>query len=233
MRVWLVDDRGENGVGAVEALLRQLEAKPDSQLRLLGRSLLQADFVEAMRKLVPDLLDVLVINGRVVPEAGSLQEILSLGVGTVLLLPIQHLESFRALASAHPVCFVPATADADGLWLAMVSAMGAMRREALWKVQLAQLQQRLADRITIERAKGILVERLKISEEEAYRRMRMLSRQQRRQIRDIAQSLLDTQLLFAGQDNGLLPFRSDPGVDLPGRLAPPSSAAPPSGEEIS
>ena len=54
----------------------------------------------------------------------------------------------------------------------------------------------------IERAKGVLVQRLGVSEEEAYKRLRVLSRRQRRQIRDVAQSLLDAQALLAPEANG-------------------------------
>jgi hypothetical protein len=74
---------------------------------------------------------------------------------------------------------------------------------------VARLQRRLSDRIVIERAKGILVQRLKISEEEAYKRLRVLSRRQRRQIRDIAQSLLDTQFLFLPGSDGNGPLTVD------------------------
>jgi hypothetical protein len=80
------------------------------------------------------------------------------------------------------------------------------------------LQQRLNDRILIERAKGILVERLSISEKEAYQRMRLQSRRQRRPIRDIAQCLLDAQTLFSPETNGLgIPPNSlyQPVVDRP------------------
>src|SRR5262249_5371243 len=88
--------------------------------------------------------------------------------------------------------------------------------------QVARLEQRLSDRIVIERAKGILIQRLKISEEEAYKRLHSLSRRQRRQIRDIAQSLLDTQLLLSPEINGLAPLLADE----EGTLAENSSSQP-------
>jgi two-component system, response regulator PdtaR len=75
-----------------------------------------------------------------------------------------------------------------------------------WKKETAHLQQRLADRILIERAKGILVQRLRISEEEAYNRLRVLSRRERRHIRDIARSLLDAEHLFATDSSGAAPL---------------------------
>jgi hypothetical protein len=62
----------------------------------------------------------------------------------------------------------------------------------------------------IERAKGILVQQLGVSEEEAYKRLRVSSRRQRRQIRDIAQSLIDTQALLLPEQNG---YASHPLVD--------------------
>ena len=47
------------------------------------------------------------------------------------------------------------------------------------------------------------MQRLHITEEDAYKRLRLLSRRQRRQIRDIAQSLLDTEFLFSPETNGI------------------------------
>jgi AmiR/NasT family two-component response regulator len=88
--------------------------------------------------------------------------------------------------------------------MALLTARTAQLRQAHWHAQVARLQQRLADRIVIERAKAILVQRLGLTEEEAYKRLRVLSRRQRRQIRDIAQSLLDTQSLLLPESNGFL-----------------------------
>src|SRR5262249_38808325 len=94
-----------------------------------------------------------------------------------------------------------------------------LRRQA-WQAQVELLQQRLNDRIVIERAKGILVQRLRIAEEEAYQRLRLLSRRQRRQIRDVAQSLLDAQeLLLPGAIPAPLPRHED-GWDAERPVAP-------------
>jgi response regulator NasT len=100
------------------------------------------------------------------------------------------------------VVLVPAGAGPECLGLAVLSARAAQARQRGWQSQLEQLQQRLNDRIVIERAKGVLVQRLGIPEEEAYKRLRVLSRRQRRQIRDIAQSLLDAQALLTPESNG-------------------------------
>jgi AmiR/NasT family two-component response regulator len=202
MRIWLVDEKNGAGSSVLETTLRRLEQRPETSLRLLGSSPFQPDFAEAMRKLSPDLLDILVVNERAWPEGTSTHEVLALGIGMVVATALDRAERFRCLAEQHPISLVGPAPDEDTLWLALVSAFVARRREARWQEKVDRLQQRLDDRIVIERAKGILVERLKISEDEAYQRLRVLSRRQRRQIRDIAQSLLDTQVLFSAEING-------------------------------
>jgi response regulator NasT len=109
-------------------------------------------------------------------------------------------------------------ASIEALGLAFLNVLAAIRRQRSWQGRIDQLQQRLNDRILIERAKGILVERLSISEKEAYQRMRLQSRRQRRPIRDIAQCLLDAQTLFAPETNGVeIPSSSlcEPLLDRP------------------
>ena len=215
MRVWLVDDKSGAGGASLETLLRQLEERPGTGLRLLGASPFQIDFGQAMRKLVPDLLDIVIINESAWPEGAWTQDLPSLGLGVLVVTAPERAERFRSLAESQAVAFIPPTASVDSLWLSLVGVLASQRREAQWKSQVARLQQRLSDRIVIERAKGILVQRLKISEEEAYKRLRVLSRRQRRQIRDIAQSLLDTQFLFAPETNGFAAFADEPAAPEP------------------
>jgi response regulator NasT len=196
MHIWLVDDCGLNQAG-LEPILRELERRQDTDVQIVGAAPFQADFALAMSKLPPDLLDVVVVRERAWPVNGPTQEVLDLGVGMVIAADAERIAPFRSFAEYHPLCFVPARPDTETLHLALVTALCRKHSQAHWKSQLEHLQQRLNDRIVIERAKGILNQRLGISEEEAYKRLRLLSRRQRRQIRDIAQSLLDTQGLFA------------------------------------
>ena len=209
MRVWVVDDISSGGANNLERLVRDLATRPDCDLEVVGSSGFQPDFVDAMRKLVPDLLDVLLVNESAWPEDAGAQDVLGLGLGVVLVTSVGRLERFRSLADLYALAFVPPASDPEVLWLALVGAFAGQRRQAQWQSQIARLQQRLTDRIIIERAKGILVQRLRISEEEAYQRLRVLSRRQRRQIREIAQSLLDTQCLFAPESNGCVSRRLD------------------------
>src|SRR5439155_19487784 len=106
-------------------------------------------------------------------------------------------------------------ASAEALWLGLLGLGAAQHRQRQAQALVARLQRRLSDRIVIERAKGIIVQRLKVSEEEAYKRLRVLSRRQRRQIRDIAQSLLDTQFLFLPESDGMALFAADKLIQEP------------------
>jgi response regulator NasT len=210
MRLWLVDEKSPSGAGtSLETVLRQLEQRSGSGLKLIGTSPFQPDFGEAMRKLAPDLLDMVVINERAWPDGACTEELLTLGLGLLVVTSSEGAERFRALAEEHPIGFVAPSPSAEALWLALAASFASHRRQLQWRGQVARLQRRLSDRIVIERAKGILVQRLKISEEEAYKRLRVLSRRQRRQIRDIAQSLLDTQFLFLPGDDGNGPLTDD------------------------
>ena len=202
MRVWLIDDKQAGSPSALEELLRRLQDQLDTELRLLGTSTFQPDVAASLGKLVPDLLDLIIISARACPDGPWLQEVLDLGLGVVLVTGVEHVERFRPLADSHALNFVPPSASAETVWLSLLTCQAAASREARWHKEFAHLQQRLADRVVIERAKGILIQRLGISEEEAYKRLRVLSRRQRRQIRDIAQSLLDAELLFTPEENG-------------------------------
>jgi response regulator NasT len=219
MRVWLVRDKNEASPGALENALRMLEKRPEADLQILGVSAGQLNGSQPLAALDPEVLDVLLIHERAWCDEAWVAELLKLGVAGVLALRPNQLERFRSLAVLYPLTFLSLTPDPDQLWLALWAAQAARQRQAHWKSQIDRLQQRLNDRIVIERAKGILVERLRISEEDAYKRLRVLSRRQRRQIRDIAQSLLDTQYLFHSPTNGAAgPMGT---ADIPEEQLPP------------
>lgn len=207
MRVWLVDDQSTEKPLSLGNLLRQLQDTPGTNLQVVGCCAYQTDFATAMSKLLPDLLDLIVVREPAWPAHADLPGILAMGAGFLVAVTPEKIDRFRGLSEQYPLSFLRESPDLSELWLALVGALAARRRHLQTKSQLVRLQQRLDDRIIIERAKGILVQRLKITEDEAYQRLRVQSRRQRRQIRDIAQSLLDTQSLMdpSSAENGAIP----------------------------
>jgi hypothetical protein len=144
-------------------------------------------------------LDALVIAESACPSEAALSELVEMDLGMLVATNVERCRRFQVPAHVKPIWFIPPRPTLETLRLALYGLEACLKRQTQWKAQLAALQQRLDDRIVIERAKGILVRRLAISEDEAYKRLRMSSRRQRRQIRDIAQSLLDTQSLLVPQ----------------------------------
>ena len=71
----------------------------------------------------------------------------------------------------------------------------ALRREA------ADLRQALEDRKVIERAKGILMKRVRVDEGEAFRRLRKLSSEKNRKLVEVARDLMAAEEVFARLDS--------------------------------
>jgi hypothetical protein len=213
MRVWLVEDSPGDAAAPLASVLRQLAADGD-RLTLRGAG----PFRPA---LLADLggwqLDLIVTADSAWPDGPEGEDLAGLDAGLVVVTEAPRCQRFLALAEVHAVGLVHAPPRPEDLWLALLTTLAARRRHLAMKAQAAELQQRLADRIVIERAKGILVQRLGVTEDEAYKRLRVSSRRQRRPIRDIAQSLLDTEALFLPENNG---FADSAGLDTtPGASA--------------
>ncbi len=70
-------------------------------------------------------------------------------------------------------------------------ALARFAREQGLRAQLAAARQQLSERKTIERAKGLVMKRLQIGEEEAYSRMRRQAMEKGLKLGEIAQHILD------------------------------------------
>lgn len=70
-------------------------------------------------------------------------------------------------------------------------AMARFQREQALRAELAQAQAQLSDRKTIERAKGLLMKRHGLDEEQAYRRLRRLAMDRGLRLAELARRLID------------------------------------------
>jgi AmiR/NasT family two-component response regulator len=201
MRVWLVDEQAGEAAPPLEPMLRQLAERAGGRMTLLGSGPLRPGLVAELRGWQ---LDLLIIRESCWPDGPEAQALLDLEVGLLVVAAEDRCERLLPLAEAHPLAFVVQPGRPEDLWPALLGTLAARRRHANDRAEVARLQQRLSDRIVIERAKGVLVQRLGITEEDAYKRMRVISRRQRRPIRDIAQSLLDAESLLLPEVNGCL-----------------------------
>jgi len=219
MRVWLLQGRQGEDPSGLWPILRQWADQPGNA----GCSLEICPLtVDLLNRILAHRPEVLVFAASLGSLRSRIEEILTLNVGLVIAAEESQVDAYRDLAERHPVLFVQPHPTLEAMAFAFRNTRMALRRQQYWKIQVEQLHQRLNDRIIIERAKGVLVQRLGIGEEEAYKRLRVLSRRQRRQIRDIAQSLLDAQTLLLPDSNGHGDSESVLGSGvLPSRLSTP------------
>jgi len=82
-------------------------------------------------------------------------------------------------------------ASANQLRAAIDIAWGRYQQAMTDRAQVAELQQKLEDRRTIEKAKWILVQRKQLNEEDALRMLQHKSRQSRKRIVEISQQIID------------------------------------------
>jgi response regulator NasT len=198
MRAWLLQGEQGGETDALYGVLRQWTARPENSAWSIECLRWGPELTAAKQVSQPDLL----VLADVCPVGPWTDELPAQGAAVVVATRLERAGIYRRLVECYPLHLTPLPVSLEGLGLAILSALASAQRQRAWQTRVDQLQQRLTDRIVIERAKGILVQRLGITEKEAYKRLRVLSRRQRRQIRDIAQSLLDTQSLLNPDMNG-------------------------------
>jgi response regulator NasT len=133
------------------------------------------DFAQGLSVLVGEIASVIIA-----PDAPSAKDYVECGAFAVLTAQTE-AEVLAAIATT-------ATARAGDL--------RAARQEA------ENLRGMLETRKVVERAKGVLMRRLGVSEDAAYRKMQKASQDENRKMRDIAESILSAERLY-GADGDL------------------------------
>lgn len=128
---------------------------------------------QEMSSTVRKLWDRLSIPIIVIAESAELDEVQAWGesvVATILAKPVREEE----------------------LMAALVLSLAAARRVEKLKEEVANLKESIESRKVIEKAKGRLMERDKLSEAEAFRRMQRLAMDRRISMRQLAEAILLT-----------------------------------------
>ncbi|MCS6978394.1 MAG: ANTAR domain-containing protein [Gemmatales bacterium] len=222
MRVWLIEDPDATSARAslqpiVESLIRD-----GKQLVLVGVSGWTSDLSDRLRAAEPE---VVLYNGVCRTEPGDALPVLDTGLPLLVALTSAAMTTWAPLAEKYPLAFVSTSAGAEEVWSALLSLLYASQREGALRIQVTNLSQRLGDRIIIEKAKGVLMQTLGLSEEEAYMRMRVQSRRQRKKVREIAQSILDSRFIWEGEagksaDSAVRPLKRPQRPAAPGEAKP-------------
>lgn len=154
------------------------------------------ELVEKARATQPDL----VVTDIKMPELDGIDaaiEICRDGPIPIILVSAYHDDELLSRASeSHVLAYLVKPIEKQDLGTAISIVMRRFEQFQDLRREAADLRQAMEDRKIIERAKGILMQRAGISEDEAYRRLNKAARDGNRKLRDVAQEILTAEDLF-------------------------------------
>ncbi|MDE2128010.1 MAG: response regulator [Armatimonadetes bacterium] len=175
-----------------EALTREILR---AHLKRLGHTVAAeagdgVEAVEAVRRTRPDvvLMDIRMPTMDGIEAAHRI--VAETPCAIVFLTSFSQDELVEEACSAGAVGYVMKPIRKEDLGPAIEVAVRRFRELRAQGVLIVELQEKLESRKVVERAKGILMSRHHMSEEEAFRRIHFQARNQNRKMRDIAQSII-------------------------------------------
>jgi AmiR/NasT family two-component response regulator len=193
LRIAIADDERDTREFLQEALPRlghEVVAVTSS-----GRQL-----VEECARTKPDL----VISDIKMPELDGIEAARAVNEARptpFVLLSAYHDDALMGrLTASHFMAYLTKPAKEADLRVAVGLAMLRFQHFLTLAREAADLRQALEDRKVIERAKGIVIRRLRIDEEEAFRRLRKMASDHNRKLVDVAQQIVTAEEVFTGLD---------------------------------
>ncbi len=114
----------------------------------------------------------------------------------VLFTDDQTPSSMDAAIDAGVSAYIVAGLQAERVKPVLDVALKRFTREQKLMGELSDTRRQLADRKLIERAKGVLMARNKLTEDEAYQRLRTMAMNKKLRLADVAQRILDVEDLL-------------------------------------
>lgn len=118
------------------------------------------------------------------------------GIPVVMLTAFADKEAIRRAEAAGALAYLVKPVNEQELPPAITIALARHREIQNLRNENLELQEVLEARKLIERAKGILMQRLGLSERDAYERLRQRARDKRTKMKDIAQAIIEAEELL-------------------------------------
>lgn len=115
----------------------------------------------------------------------------------IMLTAYTDRETIRKAELAGVMSYIVKPVNEAELSPAINIALARFREILALRSQVLELEESLEARKIVERAKGILMQRLGLSEREAYERLRQRARDKRAKMRDIAQAIIEAEELLS------------------------------------
>ncbi len=174
-------------------------------LTRLGHEVVAAEngrqLAEQCRALGPDL----VITDVKMPDLDGLEaaaEVNRQKETPVIVVSAYHdPELLRRAEASHVMAYLIKPVTQPALEAAIATAMARFEHYQAARKEAATLRQALEDRKVIERAKGIVMRRVGVQEDEAFRRLRKLASDQNRKLAEVALTIVKADEVFQALDD--------------------------------
>lgn len=163
---------------------------------VVGTVLNGADLVKQAKSLQPDLI----ITDIVMPEITGIEAASEIyaerPTAIIILSGFSDEELVRKGFQNHAITYLLKPVDRKQLRAAIVMALEHHEHLMELREETDSLEQALEGRKVIERAKGVLMERLKLTEDQAHRKLLTTARSQNLKLVDLANTLLKASQLI-------------------------------------
>lgn len=201
------DSRSTTAIDAPPDSVRVLIAEDDADLRgvlrrnlvasghvIVGEASTMTDAIERARELVPDvlLLDAHLGPSQIVDAAKTLAHDQP-GIAVIFLCGETTFAMEGDVAGTSAIAVLPSSCPTTVLESSIKLALHRARELRSAREEVAEVRKQLENRKAIERAKGILMRRTGLSEQEAYRILQRTSQDRSVPMVDVAREVLDSE----------------------------------------
>ncbi len=160
------------------------------------------ELVERARALAPDL----VITDIKMPDLDGIEASIAVNrdkqMPVILVSAHDDAETLTRVGADHIMGYLIKPVSESQLKTAIALAMMRFQQFQALIREAADLRQALEDRKLIERAKGIVMKRLRVDEEEAFRRVRKLASDQNLKLVEVSRRVIAAEEVFQQMDRG-------------------------------
>ena len=172
------------------------EALPRLGHEVVGTASSGRELIDKARATNPDL----VIADIRMPDIDGIEAAMVLNrdrqVPVIIVSAHHDAETLTRLGADHIMGYLIKPVSEAELKAAITLALVRYRHFLALSREAADLRQALEDRKIIERAKGVIVKRLAVAEEEAYRKLRKFASDRNRKLIEVAQVVLHSEEIF-------------------------------------
>ncbi|NTV63093.1 MAG: response regulator [Oscillochloris sp.] len=173
----------------------------EEQLKGLGYDVIGiarngAEAITLASRLKPDLImmDIRMPEMEGTEAAARIRDLMSVPI--IMLTAYADKDTVRKAEAAGALAYLVKPVNENELPPAINIALARFKEIQNLRTQVVELEDSLEARKLIERAKGILMQRLGLNERDAYERLRQRARDKRAKMKDIAQAIIEAEELL-------------------------------------